>query len=153
MKRRLSTALLGVLTTTAVLASTSGAIATAASTTETEFVHRADAVCAKFAPRFAQMPDSVDGAKPLGLGKLMHELTIALDRVSAPRRLAADWNGMTDLLDRAATKFVEAERADAAGEASDAAGEALWSLEPRAAKRFAHMVKQMHVKFKVCRFE
>jgi hypothetical protein len=142
--------MLGTIAAVVVLVGAAGQAA--AATTEKEFVRRADAVCLKFFPKFEALPEGVDGAKSVGLGKVMHKLVVALDRVSPPERLDADWSAMLDLLDRASAKLDEAERAEAAGEQSDAQGEALWSLEPRAAKKFAHMVKLMKIEFKFCSF-
>ena len=142
----------GAIVAGVVLIGVTGPSAAAAGLTEKEFVQRADAICVSFFPKFAALPEGVDGAKPLGTGALMHRAAVALDRVHPPRRLATDWNAWLDLFDRAAAKLVEAQRAELSGRASDAQSEALWSLEPLAAKKFAHMVKQMHIKFKACSF-
>jgi hypothetical protein len=152
MRNRVRTAAFGVIAAGVILVGVNGQPAASAATTEKEFVRRADAVCAKFGPRFESLPEGVDGAKPVGLGKLMHKLVVALDHVAPPQQLDADWSAMLDLLGRASAKLIEAQRAEASGRASDAEGEALWSLEPRAAKKFDHMVKLMKVEFKFCSF-
>ena len=56
---------------------------------EKDFVRRADAVCLRFFPIFDALPEGVEGAKSVGLGKLMYKLVVALDHVSPPQRLDA----------------------------------------------------------------
>src|SRR5947207_12406161 len=138
MRNRIRSAMLGTIAAVVLLVGAAGSAAAAGRLNEKDFVRRADAVCLRFFPKFDALPEGVEGAKSVGLGKLMHKLVVALDHVSPPQRLDADWSAMLALLDRASAKLIEAERAEASGRRSDAQGEALWSLEPRAGKKFDH---------------
>lgn len=113
----------------------------AKSLSQAEFIARADRICAETASHFDELPPTVGGAKPVGLGGFMRTWVAKLRVPQPPRGVADDWQAGLDLLDRAADKLDDAEAGD-----PDAQSEALWSLEPRAQKRF----DAMHVPFRVC---
>jgi len=107
--------------------------ATSTPLTPAEFTARADSICVEAASHFGELedPDGVGGAKPLGLGGFMRDWVAELRTVPPPATVAADWRAGLDLLDQAADALDRAE----AG-APEAQSEALWSLEPRAQRRF-----------------
>lgn len=116
-----------------------------------EFAAAADAACIRAGQRFLSLPDpdGPGGAKPIGIGTFMHDMTDELRAVEAPPSIARDWDAGLALLDQAADKLTESELAANAGDlerAGDAQGEALWALEAQAQEHF----DTMKVPFRVC---
>lgn len=113
------------------------------SPSKAEFAAQADRICLETASHFSELPDpdGEGGAKPLGLGGFMRDWVARLRSLDPPPEVARDWRAALDLLDRAADALDAAEAGD-----PEAQSEALWNLEPRAAKR----IEAMHVPFRVC---
>lgn len=110
--------------------------------TKRAFAEQADAICLATSARFeAELPETVGGAKPVGLGGFMREWITDLRTLTPPPTVAADWSAGLRLLERTTFALDAAERGD-----PEAQGEALWVLQARAQKRF----DAMGVPFRVC---
>ena len=108
---------------------------------EAEFVAHADRICLESSSHFAELPEPVGGAKPVGLGAFMRTWVAKLRVPKPPRAVVDDWKAGLDLLERAADKLDDAEAGD-----PEAQSEALWNLEPRAHRH----INAMHLPFRVC---
>jgi D-alanyl-D-alanine carboxypeptidase len=110
--------------------------------TKAEFVEEADLICIRTSARFeAELPEPVDGAKPVGLGAFMREWVADFRTLTPPANVAQHWDTALDLLVKASHKLDDAEAGD-----PDAQSEGLWGLEARAQEHF----KRMRMPFKVC---
>jgi hypothetical protein len=117
----------------------------------TAFADKLDVTCLRSAARVMQLddPDGVGGEKPLGLGSAMQVWVADMARVAAPESIAPAWRRALSLLRRAGRRLDDAERLAAQGraeESGNAQGEALWSLEARAAK----IIARLRIPFRVC---
>lgn len=110
---------------------------------ETEFVRRADQICAQVASRFGELedPDGQGGAKPIGLGGFIRDWVDDLRTLAPPAAIADDWNTALDLLEESGDKLDEAEEGD-----ESAQDEALFDLQARAQQH----IDAMGVEFERC---
>jgi hypothetical protein len=133
-----------VATSTTKVASSTGHISL------TEFAAAADAVCIAIFPKVDALedPDGEGGNKPLGLGRVVRGWADDLAAITAPDAIADDWVKATALLRRSGVRLEDAERLAGDGDPRSGAAqsEALWSLQPRAAK----IIAGLEIPFKAC---